>query len=114
MSYKNAFLGINVGGLAYWSTQHMFKDYNKQSSDWVPLYYPSYFNSSIQYTWDTKAYFPTQINGNPASLYANQSVGKLLLRDLQLRYPQIDTTNEYVLLYDGDGVLKLTMDSTPY
>jgi hypothetical protein len=38
----------------------------------------------------------------------------LLLRDIQLRYPQINQTNEYVLLYDGDGVLKLSMDATPY
>lgn len=40
------------------------------------------------------------------------SVGKLLLRDLQLHYPSINTTNKYVLLYDGDGVILLGMDAT--
>ena len=40
------------------------------------------------------------------------SLGKLLLRDIQLRYPSIDQTNKYVLLYDGDGVIQLGMDAT--
>lgn len=26
-TYKNQFLGINLAGLSYWSTQHLFKDY---------------------------------------------------------------------------------------
>jgi hypothetical protein len=41
------------------------------------------------------------------------SVGKLLLRDLQTHYPNITTTTQYVLLYDGDGVIQLSMDATP-
>lgn len=57
---------------------------------------------------------PPQINGYPAFLYANQSLGKLLFRDIQLKYPQIDRTNDYVLLYDGEGVLKLGYDAKPY
>ena len=89
VNYPNTSLGINLAGLSYWSTQHLFKDYNKQSSQWIPQYYPNYFNSSIQYTWNTSAYFPTQPNGYPSSLYANQSVAKLLLRDINLKYPSI-------------------------
>jgi hypothetical protein len=105
-------LGINLGGLSYWSTQHLLKDYFKQSSQWIPLYYPNYFNSSIQYTWNTNQSFPKLTNGYPASLYANMSVTKLLLRDIQLHYPSINTTNQYVLLYDGDGIIRLAMDAT--
>lgn len=111
MSYLNDNLGINLAGLSYWSTQHLFKDYFKQSSQWIPQYYPGYFNSSIAYTWNTSQYFPTQANGYPSSLAANQSVAKLLLRDLNLKYPSINTTNEYVLLYDGDGVMTLGFDA---
>lgn len=105
-------MGINLAGLSYWSTQHFLKDYFKQSSQWIPQYYPGYFNSTIAYTWNTSEYFPKQVNGYPASLAANQSVAKLLLRDLSLRYPSISETNEYVLLYDGDGVIKLGFDAT--
>jgi hypothetical protein len=114
ITYVNQNLGINVGGLSYWSTQHLFKDYFKQSSQWIPLYQPGYFNSSIQYTWNTGASFPTQPNGYPASHLPNQTVAKLLLRDIKLRYPQINTTNQYVLLYDGDGIIQVGMDATPY
>ena len=114
VNYVNANLGINLGGLSYWSTQHLFKDYFKQSSQWIPQYYPGYFNGSIAYTWNTSEYFPTQSNGYPASLYANQSVAKLLLRDINLHYPSINQTNDYVLLYDGDGVMQLGFDAASY
>lgn len=93
VNYVNDNLGINVGGLNYWSTQHLLKDYFKQSSQWIPQYYPGFFNSSLTYTWNTSEYFPKQPNGYPASLAANQSVAKLLLRDLNLKYPSINTTN---------------------
>lgn len=83
-----------------------------QSSTWIPLYYPGYFNSSIAYTWNTGQTFPTLPNGYPASLYENMTVAKLLLRDIKGRYPKINQTNQYVLLYDGDGVIQLGMDAT--
>jgi hypothetical protein len=70
------------------------------------------FSGSIQYTWNTGQSFPTLPNGYPSSLYANMSVGKLLLRDLQKYYPSINQTNKYVLLYDGDGVIQLGFDAT--
>jgi hypothetical protein len=105
-------LGINLAGLAYWSTQHLFKDYFKQSSVWIPQYCPGCVRDKVQYTWNTGASFPTRPDGYPSSLAANQSVGKLLLRDLQLRYPSINSTNQYVLLYSGDGIIKLGMDAT--
>lgn len=79
---------------------------------WIPQYYPGYFNSTIAYTWNTNQAFPTLSNGYPTQLYANMSLGKLLLRDIQLRYPSINQTNKYVLLYDGDGVIQLGMDAT--
>jgi hypothetical protein len=108
----NSNLGINLAGLSYWSTQHLLKDYFKQSSTWIPQYYPGYFNSSIAYTWNTSQSFPTLPNGYPSMLYANMTVGKLLLRDLQGYYPNINQTNQYVLLYDGDGVISLAFDAT--
>lgn len=89
-SFVNPNLGINLAGLSYWSTQHLFKDYFKQSSSWVPLYYPGYYNSTIAYVWNTKQSFPTLANGYPASLYSNMSLCKLILRDIKLRYPYIN------------------------
>jgi hypothetical protein len=47
-------------------------------------------------------------------LALNQSVAKLLLRDLNLKYPSINQTNDYVLLYDGDGILSLGFDASVY
>jgi hypothetical protein len=101
-----------LAGLSYWSTQHLFKDYFKQSSQWITQYCPGCVPSSIQYTWNTGETVPLQPNGYPSSLPTNRSVAKLLLRDLQLRYPSINSTNQYVLLYDGDGVILLGMDAT--
>ena len=112
VNYINSNLGINLAGLSYWSTQHLFKDYFKQSSQWIPQYCPGCVDTSIQYTWNTSQYFPTQANGYPSSLGVNQSVVKLLLRDLKLHYPSINTTNQYVLLYSGDGVITLGFDAT--
>ena len=40
------------------------------------------------------------------------SLGKLLLRDIQGKYPNITQTNNYVLLYDGDGILDLGYDAS--
>jgi hypothetical protein len=39
------------------------------------------------------------------------SLGKLLLRDIQGKYPNITQTNKYVLLYDGDGIIELGFDA---
>ena len=111
VTYPNSNLGLNVGGLSYWSTQHLFKNFFLQSSDWVTQYYPNLFNSSIQYTWNTSQSFPKGPDGYPSSLYANMSLGKLLLRDIQGKYPNITQTNKYVLLYDGDGIIDLGFDA---
>lgn len=40
------------------------------------------------------------------------SLGKLLFKDIQGKYPNITQTNNYVLLYDGDGILDLGYDSS--
>lgn len=93
VNYPNTNLGINIASLSYWSTQHLLKDYFKQSSAWLPMYYPGYFNSSIAYTWNTGQSFPTLPNGYPSLLYPNMTVGKLLLRDLKGYYPNIKQTN---------------------
>lgn len=105
-------MGINVGGLSYWSTQHLFKNYMKQSSSWIPLHYPGFFNSTIQYTWNTEQQFPARADGYPSSLYENMTINKLLLRDIHKNYPNITKTNKYVLLYDGDGIIQLSFDAT--
>lgn len=55
-----------------------------------------------------------QPNGYPGSLNFNQSAAKLLLRDLSLHYPYINETDDYVLLYDGAGVLELGFDARVY
>lgn len=101
-------LGINIAGLAYWSTQFIFKNYFYQSSEFIPQYYPDYFNTTIQYTWNTEEIIPTLQTGYPSELKDHQKFSKLLLRDLQLRYPK---DLDFVLIYDGDGVIDLGMDA---
>jgi hypothetical protein len=61
-------------------------------------------------TWSTNETINTLPNGYPASLNADQMVGKLLLRDLQLNYP-LDS-KDYLLLYDGSGIIDLGFDAT--
>jgi hypothetical protein len=108
--YINEYLGINVGGLAYWSTQFLFRNYFYSSSVWLSQYYPGYFNSTIAYTWNTTENIPKSANGYPTQLSESQKVGKLLLRDLKLQYPK-SATNRYLLLFEGEGLIALGMDA---
>lgn len=50
-------------------------------------------------------------DGYPSSLLVSQKVGKLALRDLDLRYPK-SSTNRYLLLFDGEGLIDLGFDAT--
>jgi hypothetical protein len=84
----NAYLGINIAGLAYYSTQFLFMNHFYQSSRWISQYYPGFYNSTLNYVWDTNNTINTLPNGYPSTLGADQIVGKLLLRDLNLHYPQ--------------------------
>jgi hypothetical protein len=99
VNYTNPNLGINIAGLSYWSTQFPFMNYFYSSPSWISQYYPGYYNSTIAYTWNTNQTINTQLNGYPSSLNIDQKVGKLLLRDLKLKYPQ--GSSEYLLFYDG-------------
>ena len=101
-------VGINVGGLSYWTTQFIFKNYFYHSSEFIPLYYPEYFNSTIQYTWNTEEDFPKLPNGYPTELKDHQIVSKLVLRDIQLKYPK---ELDFILLYDGEGVINIGFDA---
>ncbi len=50
-------------------------------------------------------------NGYPSKLNDDQIVGKLLMRDVKLKYPNYGNS-EFVLLYDGEGVIHIGFDAT--
>lgn len=110
-SFINDNIGVNLGGLSYWSTEYIFRNYFYSSSEWIPQYYPGYYNSTIAYTWNTNEVINFTSDGYPRSLLPSQKVGKLILRDLKLHYPK-SATNRYVLTYDGQGLIELGMDAS--
>lgn len=110
-NFPNENLGINLGGLAYWSTQYIHRNYFYQSSAWIPQYYPGYYNSTLAYTWNTSENIAMRSDGYPTSLNASQKVAKLVLRDLKLKYPKSDT-NRYLLLFEGEGLIDIGFDAT--
>lgn len=92
-------VGMNIGGIADWSTEWAFVDVHKSSRDWVAQEFTSY-------TWNTDTELNVTDDGYLGSLKPNQLAGSMMVRDLQGHYP----AGTYIVLYDGDGIIHLSMD----
>jgi hypothetical protein len=91
-------VGINIGGIADWSTEWVFVDVHRPSRDWESQEFPSS-------TWNTGARLDVRPDGYLRSLGPNQMAGSMMVRDLGGHYPR----GTYVVLYDGDGILHFSM-----
>ncbi|KAL4221680.1 hypothetical protein ACF0H5_019937 [Mactra antiquata] len=99
----NVSVGMNLGGLSYWSPELKFVDVAKQSQEWITEHHG-------EYTWNTNEHDTIQWreDGYPASLPNTMLVGKLVLRDQAGEHgPQ----GYFTLLYDGDGELSFSLVS---
>jgi hypothetical protein len=67
-SFPNNYLGVNLAGLSYYSTQYIFKNYFYSSSSWLPQYYTGYYNSTLDNTWNTSDVINMSANGYPTTL----------------------------------------------
>jgi hypothetical protein len=94
-------IGMNLQGVAYWTTQHPFIDMHREGSDWVYFIANQGWNSGIAF----KGQVPLDSNGYPTYLPPGISVGTLIARDVYTHYDN----GTYVVLYDGDGILQFGM-----
>lgn len=85
-------LGINLSSVEDWQTQQPFKDLFKTAREWN--------------NWNM-AGLDLDENGWVKSLQPGQTAWTLLMTDTQGKYP----AGDYVLLYDGEGELKVEFDA---
>ena len=100
-NHCNNWFGVNVNGIAEYSTEWPFVDIFKMSTYWVTQ---SWTHSG----WDTGnlSNFAMRDDNYPSVLPRQYSMGSLMVRDINSHYEQ----GLYVLLYDGDGVLNCQFD----
>jgi hypothetical protein len=94
-------LGLNLAGLADWSTQQVYVDIARQSRAWIPQ-----SGGLSKPAWAFGAVPPLDAAGYPLRLEGGIGVGTMMVRDLQGHYP----AGVYTLLYEGDGTLEVMMD----
>jgi hypothetical protein len=94
-------VGMNVGGIADWSTQHPFVDVGREARDFI-----SQCTDNSCGVWSDGRPLNISAGGDLLLLLHTQSAGTMMLRDLQGHYPR----GTYVVLYKGDGVIDLSMD----
>jgi hypothetical protein len=92
--------GINLAGLADWSSELLYVDIFKSSRAWISQTF------AWDTPWSTGAFQNLSARDYPNMLYPNQKLGAMMIRDLQNYVPG----GLYVVLYDGDGILRFSMD----
>ncbi|XP_045209692.2 uncharacterized protein LOC123561405 [Mercenaria mercenaria] len=101
MMNRNISVGMNLGGLSYWSPELKFVDIVKQSQEWITEHHTTH-------QWDTHEHdtITWRDDGYPASLPSDMLVGKLVLRaSAGTHGPQ----GNFTLLYDGDGEIGFSL-----
>ena len=99
-------LGMNVGGVADYSTQLLYVDAMKQARTWIPQ--AGYQYSSLGWTWGD---LPAPLLGGAVDVPVavgddGLAIGTMLLRDLRGHYPR----GVFLVTFDGDGVVEASMD----
>jgi hypothetical protein len=97
--------GMNIGGLSDWSTEFTFTNIQRRSRKWIvqKLVFGTKWADYNQDDLDLDE------NGYPKFLEINKAVGTFLVRDVRAHFP----IGNYVVLYDGDGVLDFSFDCKP-
>ncbi len=94
--------GMNIGGLSDWSTEFTFTNIQHRSRKWI-VQKIVFGTKWADYNQDD---LTIDEDGYPKYLEINKAVGTFLVRDVQARFPN----GNYVVLYDGDGVLSFSFD----
>ena len=102
---EGSLVGMNLAGIAYYSSEWTFVDAFKMSSDWISLYKDGW---TLSGTWGNGQQINLNSNGYPSFLLPGQILVKLLLRDIHLHAP----AGRYVCLYDGDGEIDFKFDAS--
>ena len=100
-SGASADLGINLAGLADWSTEQPYADIARVARSWNP--------GSVGLTplaWTFGAVPPLDASGYPTRLADGVGVGTMLLRDLQGHY----APGTYTVTWRGEGTVTVSMD----
>ena len=95
----NNVTGVNLNGVADWSSEWAFVDVFLHSRAWI----------SQDFTltaWNTGTKQNLLKSGYPSSLLTNQKLGTMMVRDLQGHM----RSGTFVCLYDGDGIINFSMD----
>ncbi|EKX35128.1 hypothetical protein GUITHDRAFT_80080, partial [Guillardia theta CCMP2712] len=96
-------VGLNLGGAAYWSTQWIFTDAMKQSSEW----FAHRADDMGPGAWDTGEPIYVDGKGWPVRLGPRQALGKLLMRNVLQHAP----TGTFTVEYEGKGSMTFGFDS---
>lgn len=89
---RSRHVGINLAGIAYWTTQFPFADMTKNSAGWEPWFAPG----------ADRTPFPVAKEGHPLSLKPGQHARMVVAWDGIGFAP-----GPYTILWDGDGALSL-------
>jgi hypothetical protein len=97
-------LGMNLAGLADWSTQHLYVNVHKQSRAWIPQAAWKYHN---RWVWGAADVLPprTPEDYPSGALLPGMAIGSMMLRDLQGHYP----AGWFTLAWEGDGIVEASM-----
>ena len=113
---RNSPLGINITGLAYWSTEWPLIDDMKRSSAWLPQCNPQNSSQCNGSEWDTheQTHLDLDANGWIRSLPAAtdstvryRTVATLMLQGDGGSHP----SGQYTVFYDGEGVINYQFDA---
>ncbi|MCC6136858.1 MAG: cellulose-binding protein, partial [Gammaproteobacteria bacterium] len=113
---RNSPLGINIAGLAYWSTEWPLIDDMKRSSAWLTQCNPQNSSQCKGFEWDTReqARLDLDANGWIRSLPATtdstvryRTVATLMLQGDGGAHP----SGQYMVFYDGEGVINYQFDA---
>ncbi|XP_062593211.1 uncharacterized protein LOC134254684, partial [Saccostrea cucullata] len=99
MANRNSSVGVNLGGLTYYSSEIKFVDVAKESSKWITQRWGNH-------TWDSHELATVNMrhDGYPASLPGDLALEKLVLRALS--HPPAGV---YTILYDGEGDIEINL-----
>ena len=97
-------LGINLNGVADWSTQWAFVDLFRAHRNWI-IQHIEKLNDL--YIWSLNEKIVLTNEGYPAVVPHERQIVTIMLRDVQQNWPN----GKYHVYYDGDGVIEFGFDA---
>ncbi|KAK7101074.1 hypothetical protein V1264_023919 [Littorina saxatilis] len=100
MMNKDVYIGMNIGGISYYSSEVKWVDVSKQSQEWLT-------EREGGHEWDTHEHDSVQWrpDGYPARLEKGLKLLKLFYRG----FGSEEERGNYTILYDGEGQIKFSL-----